>query len=179
MIGAQFKRNLIIAMPYTIHAVLTNNGIRSHQPCSPKICSRHVFDRACDQNGAVHRLTTVKHPWVNGQIDPMNRTTQLATVKRYHYDTTTSFDSTSVPSSQLTAEVRLKTLKGLTPHGATCKAWQNEPARFTSNLHHQTPDPDHTPQPFSFPRPSPREKGEMRVGRSVTRWFGSTSRHRR
>lgn len=86
MIGAQFKRNLIIAMPYTIHAVLTNNGIRSHQPCSPKICSRHVFDRACDQNGAVHRLTTVKHPWVNGQIDPMNRTIQLATVKRYHYD---------------------------------------------------------------------------------------------
>ena len=34
---------------------------------------------------------------------------------------------------------RLKTLKGLTPYEAICKAWHNEPTRFTSNPHHQMP----------------------------------------
>ena len=34
---------------------------------------------------------------------------------------------------------RLKTLKGLTPYEPICKTWQREPARFTSNPHHQIP----------------------------------------
>lgn len=33
-----------------------------------------------------HRLTKVKHPWTNGQVERMNRTIKEATVKRYHYD---------------------------------------------------------------------------------------------
>lgn len=33
----------------------------------------------------------------------------------------------------------LKTLRGLTPYEAICKAWQNEPERFTSDPHHQIP----------------------------------------
>jgi hypothetical protein len=37
---------------------------------------------------------------------------------------------------------RLKTLKGLTAYEAICKAWQSEPARFTSNPHHQMPGPN-------------------------------------
>ncbi|WP_163327298.1 integrase core domain-containing protein, partial [Enterobacter ludwigii] len=47
---------------------------------------RHIFDRVCDENGITHRLTRVKHPWTNGQVERMNRTIKEATVRRYHYD---------------------------------------------------------------------------------------------
>ena len=34
---------------------------------------------------------------------------------------------------------RLKTLKGLIPYKAICRAWQNQPQRFTLNPLHQMP----------------------------------------
>ncbi|MCW8088409.1 IS481 family transposase, partial [Roseococcus sp. MDT2-1-1] len=37
---------------------------------------------------------------------------------------------------------RLKTLRGLTPYQAICKAWAEEPQRFTANPHHQMPGPN-------------------------------------
>ena len=37
---------------------------------------------------------------------------------------------------------RLKTLRGLTPYEAICKAWTDQPARFISNPHHQLPGPN-------------------------------------
>jgi transposase InsO family protein len=89
------------------------------------------------------RLTKVKHPWTNGQVERMNRTIKEATVKRYHYDS----------HAQLTAHLhvfidaynyarRLKTLRGLTPYEYICKIWANEPDRFTLNPHHQRPGPN-------------------------------------
>ncbi|MCJ2105730.1 IS481 family transposase, partial [Methylobacterium sp. E-041] len=37
---------------------------------------------------------------------------------------------------------RLKTLRGLTPYEAICKAWSAEPGRFRSNPLHQMPGPN-------------------------------------
>jgi len=37
---------------------------------------------------------------------------------------------------------RLKTLRGLTPYEAICKAWSAEPSRFRSNPLHQMPGPN-------------------------------------
>ncbi|MGU3421232.1 IS481 family transposase, partial [Methylobacterium sp. D54C] len=37
---------------------------------------------------------------------------------------------------------RLKTLRGLTPYEAICKAWVDEPSRFTQNPHHQILGPN-------------------------------------
>ena len=37
---------------------------------------------------------------------------------------------------------RLKTLRGLTPYEAICKAWSTEPSRFRSNPLHQMPGPN-------------------------------------
>ena len=70
----------------------------------------------------------------------MNRTIKEATVQRYHYD----------GHEQLRRHLhdflsaynfgrRLKTLKGLTPYEAICKAWQIEPQRFIANPLHQMP----------------------------------------
>ena len=70
----------------------------------------------------------------------MNRTIKDATVKPYHYDTHDQL------RSHLAAFVnaynyarRLKTLKGLTPYEAICKAWTRKPKRFSIDPLHQMP----------------------------------------
>ena len=136
---------LIKAVPYKIHTVLTDNGIQFTFP--PRYakgptatCMSHMFDLRCDENGIEHRLTKIKHPWTNGQVERMNRTIKEATVKRYHYDS----------HAQLTTHLqdfidaynygrRLKTLKGLTPFEYICKIWTSEPERFSLKPTHQMP----------------------------------------
>jgi hypothetical protein len=70
----------------------------------------------------------------------MNRTIKDATVKRFHYDT---HDQLRQHLADFVAAYnfarRLKTLRGLTPYEAICKAWTEEPQRFTLNPLHQMP----------------------------------------
>ena len=86
MEAAQFLRDLIEAVPYRIHTVLTDNGVQFTPRKQDIWDGRHIFDRVCDEHGIEHRLTKVNHPWTNGQVERMNRTIKDATVKRYHYD---------------------------------------------------------------------------------------------
>ncbi len=142
-VAGDFLRHLIEAVPYKVHTVLTDNGTHFTTPgnvASPRVhhqggnCSReifraHSFELACARNDIDHRLTKPRHPWTNGQVERMNRTIKDATVKRYHYDS----------HGQLRAHLadfvsaynfarRLKTLRGLTPYEAICKAWSADPA---------------------------------------------------
>lgn len=84
--------------------------------------------------------TKPRHPWTNGQVERVNRTIKEATVKRYHYET---HDQLRQHLTDFVAAYnfarRLKTLRGLTPYEAICKAWTDEPDRFMSNPHHQSP----------------------------------------
>lgn len=143
MVAAQFLRNLIDAIPYAIHTVLTDNGIQFTNRVRDKYAFHHIFDRVCDEGGIEHRLTKVKHPWTNGQVERMNRTIKEATVKRYHYDSHQQLEA------HLHAFIdaynygrRLKTLKGLTPFEFICESWTKEPERFRINPIHQTPGPN-------------------------------------
>lgn len=138
-----FLMALIEVVPYKIHTVLTDNGIQFTYP--PRHADgptarfmTHMFDMRCRENGIEHRLTKIKHPWTNGQVERMNRTIKDATVKRYHYD------SHKQLKAHLTDFInaynfgkRLKTLKGLTPYEYICKVWTNEPERFRINPIHQ------------------------------------------
>ncbi|MGV6876748.1 IS481 family transposase [Pseudochelatococcus sp. B33] len=140
MVAAQFLRNLIAAVPYTIHTVLTDNGIQFTNQARHKYAFHHIFDRVCNENSIEHRLTKLKHPWTNGQVERMNRTIKEATVKRFHYD----------DHDQLRRHLadfidaynfarRLKTLKGLTPYEFICKQWTTETERFMLNPIQQMP----------------------------------------
>src|SRR5215211_7179176 len=137
--AAQFLRNLIAAIPYTIHTVLTDNGIQfTHRACD-RYAFEHIFDRVCREHGIEHRLTKVKHPWTNGQVERMNRTLKEATVHRYHYDTHDALRqhiTTFVMAYNLAK--RLKTLKGMTPYEFICQQWQDHPERFTRDPYHLT-----------------------------------------
>lgn len=106
---------LIEAVPYRIHTVLTDNGIK-------------------------HRLTKNKHPWTNGQVERMNRTINEATVKRFHYDDHAQFKAHLADFiNAYNFGRRLKTLKGLTPYEYICKIWTAEPDRFILNPIYQMP----------------------------------------
>ena len=137
--ASAFLEALIAAVPYKIHTVLTDNGTQFTFP--PRYADgptakyvTHMFGMRCQENGIEHRLTKIKHPWTNGQVERMNRTIKEATVQRYYYDR----------HDQLKAHLadfinaynyarRLKTLKGLTPYEYICKSWTSQPERFKLN----------------------------------------------
>lgn len=143
MAAAQFLCDLIAAPPYRLHTVLTDNGVQFTNRACDVYAFEHIFDRDCRENGIEHRLTKLKHPWTNGQVERMNRTIKEATVKRFHYDTHDQL------RCHLQAFVdaynfarRLKTLRGLTPYEHIGKAWTDEPDRFIRNPIQQIQGPN-------------------------------------
>jgi transposase InsO family protein len=156
-VAGDFLRHLIAAVPYKVHTVLTDNGTHFTTPgnvssAAPLIKEAiaagetfraHSFEAACARNDVEHRLTKPRCPWTNGQVERMNRTIKDATVRRYHYD---SHEQLRTHLSDFVAAYnfgrRLKSLRGLTPYEAICKAWQAEPGRFRANPLHQIPGPN-------------------------------------
>ena len=144
-IASQFLRDLVDAVPYQVHTVLTDNGV---QFCHPRryrdgptaTMMGHLFDRVCAENGIEHRLTKPNHPWTNGQVERMNRTLKEATVRRHHYsshDQLRQHLQTFVNAYNYAK--RLKTLKGLTSFEYIVQCWTKEPKRFKFNPTHHMP----------------------------------------
>jgi transposase InsO family protein len=138
-VAAQFLCNLIAAVPYRIHTILTDNGIQFTNREQDKYAFKHIFARVCDEHAIEHRLTHPNHPWTTGQVERMNRTFKEATVKKYYYQTHQHLKEplyTFLMAYNFAK--RLKTLKGLTPYEYICKIWQQEPERFMVNPCHHT-----------------------------------------
>jgi transposase InsO family protein len=140
MVAAAFLRKLIAAVPYKLHTLLTDNGIQFTNHERHIYAFEHIFDRVCREHQIEHRLTKVKHPWTNGQVERMNRTIKDATVKRFHYDNHDQLrEHLENFISAYNFGRRLKTLKGLTPYEFICKCWTSQPERFTLNPIHHMP----------------------------------------
>ena len=82
----EFLEHLLKAVPYRVHTILTDNPVLSEveggiqfaeQPRNRNTAwSRQMrFDMICEANDIEHRLTKPNHPWTNGQVERMNRTT--------------------------------------------------------------------------------------------------------
>jgi transposase InsO family protein len=153
-ISKQFLDNLVTAVPYTIHTVLTDNGIQFTDPTGEswtpadirkmraegKLFRCHAFESECATQDIDHRLTKPRHPWTNGQVERMNRTIKQATVHRYFYDTHAQLRQHLADFvNAYNFARRLKTLKGLTPYEYICQCWTNQPERFSINPIHQMP----------------------------------------
>jgi hypothetical protein len=54
MNAAQFLRNLIATVPYTIHIVLTDNGILFTNRACDRNAFQHIFEWVCDDNSIEH-----------------------------------------------------------------------------------------------------------------------------
>jgi transposase InsO family protein len=90
VIARDFLRSLLAAVPYTVHTILTDNGIQFAKRQGTETYRSIPFDRFCQAHNIEHRLTKICHPWTNGQVERMNRTIKEATVKRYYSNHTTS-----------------------------------------------------------------------------------------
>ena len=76
----------------------------------------------------------------DGQVERMNRTIKVATVKRYYYETHDQLRSHLADFvTAYNFGRRLKTLKGLSPYQYICSIWTKEPGRFTLDPIHQMP----------------------------------------
>jgi transposase InsO family protein len=139
MLAAQCLRNLIAAVPDKIHTVLTDHGIQFTNRKRDLYAFEHIFNRVCQECGIDHRLTKTNHPWINGQVERMNRTLKDATVKKYDYQTHHHLkEHLQAFLMADTFAKRLKTLKGLTPFEYLCQCWDKEPERFTITPYHHT-----------------------------------------
>jgi hypothetical protein len=58
---AQFLRDLILAVPYRIHTVLTDNGVQFTNRTCDQYAFVHIFG-VCAEHGIEHRLTKVNQP---------------------------------------------------------------------------------------------------------------------
>jgi transposase InsO family protein len=83
MVAAQVLRHVMAAVPYTIHTVLTENGMQFTNRKRAVDAFHHIFDRVCQEQGIAHRLTKTNPPWTNGQVERLNRTRTDATVQTY------------------------------------------------------------------------------------------------
>lgn len=137
MIAAEFLRNLIKAVPYKIHKILTDNGIQFTNHDHHKNAFTHIFERVCNEHQIEHRKTKIKHPWTNGQVERMNRTLKEATVNNFHYA------SDDELKQHLHAYLmaynfakRLKAIKGKTPWQFILNQWTIHPEYFILNPNH-------------------------------------------
>lgn len=159
-IAAAFLHDLVAAVPYTIHTVLTDNGIQfadntpEDEEAEAKAAAYwatqdrlriyhwHSLELACEQTRIEHRLTKPRCPW-KGQVERRNRTIKDAAVKRDHY---ASHDELR-QHLQLFVDAynygrRLKTLRGLTPYEFICQTRTKEPERFRLDTSHHTTGPN-------------------------------------
>jgi transposase InsO family protein len=141
-VASDFLSNLVQAVPYNIHTVLTDNGAQfcvqpRYRNGATARFMRHMFHIRCLEHGIEHRLTKPNHPWTNGQVERMNRTLKEATVKRYYYENHQQLrEHLSNFLNAYNFAKRLKTLQGLTPYEYILKCWQKEPERFKINPNH-------------------------------------------
>src|SRR5690606_27335989 len=82
---------------YEIHPVLTDHGTQfcdlpSRRNGPTARLRLHMFDRVCFGNGIEHRLTKPNHPWTNGQVERMNRTSRMPPSNASTTTTTISCD---------------------------------------------------------------------------------------
>jgi len=152
--AAHFLQELIKAVPYRIHTVLTDNGTHFTSPgegrsavpeiraamSAGELFRAHAFEYACARHNIDHRLTKPNHPWTNGQVERMNRTIKEATVRTYHYQSHAQLqEHLATFLDAYNFAKRLKTLAGLTPYQFICSCWQKEPSRFKTSPHHLSP----------------------------------------
>ncbi len=132
-----FWRQVVAAVPYRIHKVLTDNGVQfaslPHRP-TPQ---GHLFDQYCAEQGIEHRRTQVAHPWTNGQVERMNRTVKEATVQQYFYQTQVELNThLQTFLAAYNGAKRLKKLRGQTPYEFICAEYQKNPTTFTRDPTH-------------------------------------------
>ena len=101
-----------------------------------KPSGHHAFDILCKDHAIDHRLTKVKHPWTNGQVERMNRSIKEETVKKYHYKTQEEMEKhLDTFISAYNCAKHLKSLNLKTPLEFLMQKFLKKPILFKRNPH--------------------------------------------
>jgi len=137
--ASTFLNALIQAVPYKIRTVLTDNGVQfCDQPSrrnGPTARLRmHMFDKTCREHEIEHRLTKPNHPWTNGQVERMNRTSRRRPSNGITTTTTTSCAATSPTSSTPTISLDgSKPSRASRPTSSSASSGQSSPNDSSSS----------------------------------------------
>ena len=134
-----FLHYVMETVPYVIETILTDNGKEYTDMTTNrgKASGCHAFDRLCQKHSIEHRLTKIKHPWTNGQVERMNRTIKEATVKTYHYGGFQQLqDHLQAFLKAYNGAKRLRSLQHKTPLDFLMHIFLTNPIRFKKNPHH-------------------------------------------
>ncbi|WP_240154431.1 hypothetical protein [Comamonas sp. Tr-654] len=86
--AAQFLRQVLVAVPYRIHTLLTNNdmaftGQERFRGGVTDTCIAHISEGFCKFNGIEKGHAKLHHLWTNGMVERMNRAIKKSTIKAY------------------------------------------------------------------------------------------------
>jgi transposase InsO family protein len=150
--AAQFLRQVLVAFPYRIHTVLTDNGMaftgqERFRGGVTDTCIGHIFERISvtslnasassmeSRNDIPSRTTR----WTNGMVERMNRTIKESTIKAYEYEGLEQLrEHVQAFVQSYNFGKHLKALRWKTPFRAMCEAWEKDPSRFRLHPHHLT-----------------------------------------
>jgi transposase-like protein len=142
--AAQFLRQVLVAFPYRIHTVVTDNGMaftgqERFRGRVTDTCIGHIFERICKFNGIEKRHTKPYHPWTNGMVERMNRTIKESTIKTYEYEGLEQLrEHVQAFVQSYNFGKHLKAFRWNTPFRAMCEAWEKDPSRFRLHPHYLT-----------------------------------------
>lgn len=134
--SVSFLQYVIDTVPYVIKKILTDNGMEYTDMMSHrgKASGQHAFDKMCTKHAIEHRLTKVKHPWTNGQVERMNRTLKENTIKKYHYSSMEELQKhISLFLRAYNCAKRLRALTYKTPLEYLKNIFLNKPINFKRN----------------------------------------------
>ena len=132
MAAAQFLRDLVAAVPYQIHTVLTDNGIQFTNRAKDAAFA-HIFGRLSRR--ARHRASPDQGepPMDQRPGRRMNRTRPPSGAMP------TMISSGAISATSSTPTTSPAGSGGLTPFEFICKLWTSEPQRFHLDPAHQMP----------------------------------------
>jgi len=136
-----FLKNLVLAVPFKIHTILTDNGIQfSYRLFNERNRPKnkiHPFLQVCQTYNIKHRLTKFRLPWTNGLVERANRTLKEATVKTYFYTTVVQLKNHLYDFiCAYNHGKRLKALQWKTPMQKILDEYTYSPQYFHTNPHH-------------------------------------------
>ena len=143
-ISLEFLKHTLKTVPYVVHTILTDNGPEYTDVITNKgkPSKMHEFDRLCTENNIKHKLTKIKHPWTNGQVERMNRTIKEATVKKYHYETMSEMQKhLDAYLVAYNCAKHLRSIKFKTPLEFLMDKYLNKPILFKNNPYQYSPGP--------------------------------------
>jgi len=115
--GAGFLKEVLNFYPYSIHYILTDNGLEfCYKALYRKTKKIHPFVNICKQNKIQHRTIKFRHPWTNGMVERFNGKIKENVIRRHLFENEADLELKLITYlNKYNFDVKLKQLGYKTP----------------------------------------------------------------